>query len=120
MALEAQTVALRPQQLFVVAAVSFMAGRATLSKHRLMMYLLLLQVSDIAMAAKADLHRISLGQTRLAAGMWTVAVGAIAGRARMLHLGRLDLLCLLVMAGDAQRLHVLLRQHDFAVLRRRM
>ena len=77
-------------------------------------------IRDVAMAAQTDVHRVGLGQSRLRAGMGIVAVGAIAGRSRMLYFRGLNFLCLLVVAGDAERFDVFLRENNFAVLRRRV
>jgi len=59
----------------------------------------------------------SVWGARRAAGVRIVAVGAIAGRARMLHLRLLDLLSLVGVAGDAYFLGAGLCEDDFAVLR---
>jgi len=47
-----------------------------------------------------------------------VAIGAVAGRAGMLHLRLLDLVRLVGVAGDTQRFGIGLREHDFAVFGR--
>ncbi len=80
----------------------------------------LFQVSDFAMAAQANVHRIRLWQIWKSACMWIVAIGAIARCARMLNLSLLDQLGLVGVAGNAKVLDVLLRQHHFAVFRRSM
>ena len=73
-------------------------------ERRLMVVRLLAQLVNIAVAAQADIHRIRLRQSRLAARMRIVAIRAIAHRSRMRHLCRIDLLAYIVMARQAQRL----------------
>ena len=72
------------------------------------------------MASQANVHRIRLRQVRESAGVWIVAVGAISGRSRMLHLRLLDQLRLVGVAGNAKVFDVRLRQNHFAILRRGM
>ena len=50
--------------------------------------------------------------------MRIVAGDALALRSRMRHLGFLDLLHLIAVAGRAERPAVRVRQHDLAVFRR--
>ena len=85
-----------------------------------MVYRLLLQIINVAVASQANAHGVGLGQSGLPAGVRAVAVGAIAHGAGVRHLGRLNQLGLVVMAGHAQRLDVGLRQHDFSILHGRM
>src|SRR5262249_23497988 len=81
MALDAETVAAGPQQLFVLTAMWLMASRATLLECRLMQNFLGGQhLRLIGVAPQADLYAIRLRQSRILAGMWIVAVGAISGR----------------------------------------
>ncbi len=62
----------------------------------------LLEIGDVAVTSQADVNAFVLGKSRLAAGVRIVAVGAISGRARMRHLGALDQLGLIVMAGHTK------------------
>src|SRR5262249_47936055 len=94
--------------------------RAVLSEGRLVVHGLFLEIGNVAVAAQADVHAIGFGQSGLAAGMRTVARGAVARSSGVLHPGSLDLLALVVMAGEAESLDVGLRQHYFAVLGRRV
>ena len=82
--------------------------------------LLLELLGLIGVAGQARRHGAGLQEARRLAGMRIVAVRAIALRSRVLHLGRGDLLGHLLVAHHAQGLHVLLRQHYFAVLGGRM
>ena len=61
------------------------------------------------------LTRVGLRQARLVAGVRAVAIGAVARGAGMRHFGGLNQLGLVVVAGDAERLGVGLRQDDLAV-----
>ena len=101
-ALQAERIALGAQQMIVVAAVRRVAGGAALHKGRLMVHGFLAQIVDVAVTSQADADRVGLGQAGLVAGVRAVAIGAIARRAGMRHLGRVDQLGLVVMAGDAQ------------------
>ena len=74
----------------------------------------------LAVAGQACIDRIRLQESRRLAGMRIVAGDAFALRARMLHLRLLNLLRLLAVAGNAEGLGVGLRQHDLAVLGRRV
>ena len=108
------------QQVLVIAAMRLMTGIAALPEHRLMMNLLLGKIADVGMAADADIHRIGLRQSRLCAGVGVMTIGAIAGRAGMLHLRLFDLFRLVGVAGNAKVLDVGLGQNHFAVFRRGM
>ena len=88
MALQAERVALGAQQMIVVAAMRRVAGGAALREGGLMMHRLLAQIVDVAVASQADTDCVGLGQAGLVAGVRAVAIGAIAGRAGMRHLGR--------------------------------
>ena len=110
MALEAQRVRIgRAQQVQVFASVRFMADRAPLLENRLMQVSFFALVRDVGVATEADIHGVRLGQSRLRAGVRIVTVGAVAGCSRVGDLGAVNLLGLLVVAGDAQRLGVRLR-----------
>jgi len=52
--------------------------------------------------------------------MRVVAVGTVAQSARMLNFRRLNVLSLIVMTGDAERLRIFLYENYFPVLRRCM
>lgn len=106
--------------MIVIAAVSQVANAAALHERRLVMHGLLFQVSDLAMAAQANVHRIRLRQIRESAGMRIMAVGAISSCARMLNLSLLDQLGLVGVASNTKVLDVLLRQHHFAIFGRSM
>ena len=120
MALQAQRVAFGAQQMIVVAAVRRVAGGAALRKSGLMVHRLLAQIVDVAVAAQADAHCVGLRQAGLVAGVRAVAIRAVAHCAGMRHFGRVDQLGLVVVAGDAKRFGVGLRQHHFSVFGRRV
>lgn len=102
-ALEAKSVGgLRPKQVIVVAAVRLMARSATLLEGWLVMNAFLREVRDVTVAAQADVNRISFRKSRLPAGMGVVAVGAIARRSRMRHLGTLDGFGFVIVASHAK------------------
>ena len=85
MAFQAQRVrVLAAQQMFVVAAVRLVAGRASLLECRLVQMRLLALVRLIGMAAEAGAYRIRLQQSRRLAGMRIVAGDAVSLRSRML------------------------------------
>jgi hypothetical protein len=92
---------LRAEQLFALAAVRLMASGTPLRKGRLVVHLFLLQISDIGVAAEANLDRIGFWEARLFTGVGVVAVGAVAGGSGMLHLGAFNLFCFFVVAGHA-------------------
>src|SRR5664279_1529082 len=104
------------QEVLIVAAVRFVAGRAALGKRRLMQVRLLHLLRLFTVAGEASRNRVRLQEARRSSGMRIVAGNAFALRARMLHLGLLDLVRLLAVAGNAEGLGVALGQHDFAVL----
>jgi len=106
--------------MLVVSAMRFMADRTPLLECRLMQMRLLELIGLIGMTAKTDVDSIRLGQSRLRTGMWIVAVSAVASGSRMLNLCLLDQLSLVGVASDTKVLHVGLRQHHFAILRRRV
>ena len=85
-----------------------------------MVHRLLAQIVDVAVTSQADTDRIGLRQAGLFAGMRAVAIGAIAGRAGMRHLGRVDRLGLVVVAGHANCLGIGLGEHYFSFLGRRV
>ena len=94
-ALQAQSIRrLRTQQMKVLTAVRLMAGGATLHKGRLMNVSFLALLSLVSMTSQTYVDGVRLRQSRLAARMGTMAVSAIARRARMLNLGLLDQLAL--------------------------
>lgn len=116
-ALEAKRVgSICPQQMLVIVAVRVVASGASLLERGLVHMLFLALVRLLAVTAQANRNRVWLGESGRAAGVRIVAVGAIAGRARMLHLRLLDLLGIVGVAGDAYFLGAGLCQDDFAVL----
>src|SRR5208337_2349821 len=118
-ALQAQRVGLiDPQQVLVIVAVRIMADGATLLESWLVRVHLLALLRLLAVTAQANRHRVRLGEARRAAGVRVVAVGAIARRARMLHLRLLDLLSLVGVASDAYLLGGGLSQDNLAILGR--
>ncbi len=119
-ALQAETISFYPQQMIVVAAVRGVASGAALTECRLVMHGFLPEIGDVGVAAEADVHRICLWKSRLAASMRAVAIGAIAGCSRMLHFRLLDQLSLVGVAGHAKVLDVSLGQNNFSVLGWRM
>ena len=108
------------QQVIIVSAVRLVAGSATLRESRLVVIWLLRQISDVAMAAQADVDRIRFWQPWLVAGVWTVAVSTVARSSGMLHFRRFNELGFVVVAGNAEGLGARLRQHHFPILRRGM
>lgn len=119
-ALEAQIIdiALRAQQFLIVAAMGFVTGAAALIKRGLMVHGFLGEVTDVTVAAEADADGVGFWQRWIGAGVGVVAVGAIAGRSRVLHLGGVDQLCLVVMAGDTNLFCTRLRKDNLAVFGR--
>ena len=101
--------------MIVLAAVWFVAGRASLLERGLMQKMLFGLLGLIAVAGQADVHGVRLGQTWLPAGMRIVAIGAVSGRSRMRHFGLVNSCRLIAVAGHAQRLHIALREHYFAI-----
>ena len=100
-ALQAQRASLRAQQVLIVAAVRFVTGSTTQSKHRLMQMRLLKLVSLFAVACQASIDGIGLNETGRLAGMRIVAGNAFALRARMLNFRLFDLLAFVAVAGQA-------------------
>ena len=104
--------------MIVLAAVRLMAGGAALLERGLMVVRLLCLIGDIAVTAEANIDRIGFRKSWLAAGVRTVAVGAVSRRTGMRNFRRVDQLGFIVVAGHAQRLGIGLRQHDFSIFRR--
>ena len=102
----------------MLGSVRIMASRASLLEGRLMKDFLVLLVGLIRVTIQANVDAIRLRKPARLAGVWVVAVSAIALRSEMLELGLLDLVGLLGMAADAEVFHFRLRQHDFSVLGR--
>ena len=119
-ALQAQSVARGAQQVVVVAAMRSVAGGAAEAENRLVVNGLLAFIGHVGMATQANAYRVGLGQAGLVAGMRTVTIGAVASRPGMRHLGVVDQLGLVVVAGYTQRLDVRLCKHHFAVFGRCM
>src|SRR5690348_2349346 len=102
MTFEAERISVRAQQLLVLTAVRFVTRVAPLSEGGLVMHGLLLQVANFGVAAGANIHCVGLWQTGFSACMRAVAVNAITGlRSRMRHLGGLNQLRFIAVAGDA-------------------
>src|SRR5215467_1212652 len=74
----------------------------------------------LAVAGEAGVYGIRLNESRRASGMGIVTGGAIALRTWMLEFRFLDLLSLLAMAADADKLHVGLRWDNLAIFGRLM
>src|ERR1017187_6179416 len=115
--LQAQRIGLAgPKQMFVIVAMRFMAGGATLFEGGLVYMQLLALLRLVAVTAQTNRNRVGFGESRRAAGVWVVAVRAIACRARMLYFRLRDLLCLVGMAGQAYLLDAGLSQDNLAIL----
>lgn len=110
----------RSQQVQVVVTVRVVTDRARLVEYRLVQVRFLPHVGDFAMATKAHIDRVRLRQSRLRTGVRIVAIGAVTQRAGMLNFRRLNVLRLVVVAGDAKRLCIFLYEDYFPVLRRRV
>jgi hypothetical protein len=115
MAFETEGIAVRTQQMNDVAAMRRVARGAALRECGLMMHGFLCKIGNFTVATEADVYSVCLGEPGLPAGVGIVAIGAIAGGSRMLHFGALDEFRLIVVAGHAKRLDILLGQHHFAV-----
>src|SRR5271165_6628085 len=102
----------------IVAAVWLMTSRAARLVCGGMQMRLLSLVGLVGMAGQAGVHRIRLHKARRLSRMGIVASDTFALRPGMLHLCAVNLLGLLVMAGDAERLGVRLCQHHLAVFGR--
>ena len=121
MAFEAQIIDfLGAQQVFVLAAVGLVAGRASLSESGLMEMRLLELVGLVAMAGQASADRVRLQEARGFAGVRVVASDAFSLGSGMRHLGLIDLLNLVAVAGGAQRFRVGIGEDNFAVFRGRV
>src|ERR1035441_7097768 len=96
--------------MFVIVAMRFMAGGATLFEGGLVYMQLLALLRLVAVTTQTNRNRVGFGESRRAAGVWVVAVRAIACRARMLYFRLRDLLCLVGMAGQAYLLDAGLSQ----------
>jgi len=95
-----------------------MTGGTTLPEGRLVVDRLLSLVRDIAVTAQADIDRVRFGKSGLPAGVWAVAISAVAGCSWMLNFGGLNQLRFIVVAGHAQGSGIGLRQHHFSILGR--
>ena len=100
MALEAERICFFcAQQVLVVAAVRLMAGCASLPKSRLVQVCLLELLGLIGMAGQAGAHRVRLEEAWSLAGVGVVAGDAFSLRSGMRHLGLINLLDLVAVAG---------------------
>ena len=109
------------QQMLVVAAMSFVTGRATLGESRLVVHFFLAQLGNIAVAIQADADCIRFWKAGLRRSMRVMAAQAVACLCTgMRNFGGVDSLRLLVVSGHAQRLAVSLREYDLAIFRRRV
>src|SRR5271165_6647262 len=102
----------------IVPAVRLVTSRAARFVRRRMQMGLLPLLGLVGMASQAGVHRIRLHKARRLSRMGVVASDTFALRPGMRDLGAVDLLGLLIMAGDAERLGVRLCQHYFAVFGR--
>src|ERR1035438_5312177 len=109
-----------PEQMLVIVAVRIMADGASLLEGGLVHMQLLALVRLIAVTAQASGNRVWLGESRRAASVRVVAVGAISRRARMLDFRLRDLISLVGVAGDAYLLGAGLSQDNLAILSRLM
>jgi hypothetical protein len=108
MTLEAKCVDIAGAKQFrVVSAMRFVTGRATLFERGLVKMRLFVLFSLIAVATEADIHCVGLREAWRFSGVRVVTVGAITLRARMLNFRGLDVLRLLVVAGNAKSLRIL-------------
>src|SRR5215469_13342683 len=87
-ALEAERVALRTQQLRLISAVRLVAGRASLLERGLMPNCFLCLTGLVRVASQADVDSVGLRQALRLTRVRIVAVSAVARRARMLYLRR--------------------------------
>jgi hypothetical protein len=97
-----------------------MAGRTTLLESRLVHMGFLALLRYVAVTTKANVNRRGLGQARRLAGMGVVAVGTIAGCARMLNFRAVNLLRFILMTGEAKLLGASPGQDYSSILCRRM
>jgi len=105
-----------PQQMLVIPAVRLVTGCATLRKRGLMQVCLLELICLLAVTAEASINRIGLWETWRLAGMRVVTVRAVSRRTWMLDWRLLDLLRLLLVAGNTDRLWAGLSKNHLSVL----
>ena len=120
MTLQAQRIAFGSQQFRPIPAVRLMASCAPLLERRLMQDVFLRFLGSIRVATQADTYGIRLRKSWRFSGVWAVAVGAISHGSGVLHLGTLNFLRLLCVAGRAHFFGAGLRQNNFAFLGRLM
>ena len=118
MTLQTQSVSLGAQQLWMIAPVRIVAGRASLLERGLMQYLLAMQFGLIGVASQTHIHRVRLQKTWGSAGMRAVTIRAVSGCSRMLEGCGFYFLGLVRVADHAQFFDLDFDENDFAVLRR--
>ena len=109
-----------PQDEFIFTAMGLVTDGAPLLEKGLMRGPFFPLLQFFFVATKACNHHRGPGQSRPLPSMRVMTVNALTERSRVLHLGRFDLLLLLLMAGNAQLLRGLRRQYYFPILRRFM
>jgi len=118
MTFETQRLALRPQQVIIVAAVRLVTGRTSQAVGGLVQVCFLHALRLFAVAGQAGADWIGLKVAWALAGVRVMTGDTLALRTRMLHLGLLDLLALVAVAGLAKRAAVGVRQDHLAVFGR--
>ena len=118
MTLEAKRVSLRAQQLGKVAAVGIVASRTALLECGLVQDPLAVQFGLVAVTGEAHIYRVRFEKAGRATSVRAVTIGAVTGGSGMLHLGRLDLPGLLLVATHAQFTDAGFGQHHFPILGR--
>ncbi len=109
-----------PKKMLIISAMRLMTSGASLLEGGLVKMGLLMLFSLIRMAGKAGIHRVRLDESRSLSRVRIVAGNALTLGAGVLDFRGLDSFGLLIMAGDAQRPRIGLRQNDFAVFRFRV
>ncbi len=108
------------QQMLVLSTVRLVASGTSLLKCGLMEVRFFCLISLVGMASQAGADGIRLEEARRLASMRIMASYALALSSGMLHLGLVDMLRLIAVAGDAESFRVSVGQNDFAVFRRRV
>src|ERR1017187_7475116 len=106
--------------MFVVAAVRFMADRASLLKGWLMEIRLLELAGLVGMASQTGAHRVRLQKARCFAGMRVVTRHAFSLGSGMRHFSFVDFLYLIAVTGGAERSRIGVGQDNFTVFGRRV
>jgi hypothetical protein len=118
---EAQVVRIGPEKLRTSAAVWLMTrGTAIPKRGHVKDLLRSLELSLIAMAFQACVHRIGTHQAGSSRSVRVVAVRTVSLRTRMLDLRTLDLAGSFRMASNAKRFRITFAKNHFAAYRRLM